>query len=108
MLIYFLLYFLVFTIVDSIEYWEDSHDPIGTDNIITKYYCSCNRSYNSKSALRFHRNVECGKEVTHCPKCPYTTKRKYALKKHLMNPSSCEQYAEKLASKMMRNKKNKK
>lgn len=51
----------------------------------------CGRTYKYKAGYYNHRRYECGKKPSmQCPKCPYRSKTRGALKAHLALRHSCE------------------
>lgn len=49
-----------------------------------KYACECGRSYETKSAMNYHRKWICASaESFRCAHCPYKAKRYYCFKQHL-------------------------
>lgn len=49
-----------------------------------KYDCECGRTYETKSAMNYHRKWICaGAESFRCAHCPYKAKRYYCFKQHL-------------------------
>lgn len=52
---------------------------------LTKIFeCVCGRTYSKLRTLRYHKNVECGKEPRHCcSKCTYRTYRTSNLASHI-------------------------
>lgn len=50
-----------------------------------RFVCECGRSYRHKRSLSVHKRLECGKEPKfECKHCPFKTKRKNALKNHML------------------------
>ena len=58
-----------------------------SDALIKVFTCpDCNKSYMRYTSLRRHQRFECGDKIPQfpCPFCPYRTKQKAVLKKHIL------------------------
>ncbi|KAH1002472.1 hypothetical protein HUJ04_008557 [Dendroctonus ponderosae] len=50
------------------------------------FFCTCSRRYLCGGSLRRHQKYECGKEpVFQCQFCPYKSKHKFDMRKHVKN-----------------------
>jgi len=74
--------------IESAEQGYETGQPIynTTSNVTQKQFMCprCNNVYNWRSNLRRHIRLECGKDPQfHCRICPYKTKQKGHLARHV-------------------------